>query len=101
MPPARATRSTDVREAGRERAAARATQAWMASDAPLRMAVPLVWTPLMRVSALKGTNSRPRGDLLALAQAEALLGEDDDRAALGGLVGQRGELGRLGQVALA
>ena len=39
-------------------------------------------------------------DLLPLAEAEALLGEHDDGAALGGLVGQGGELGRVGQVAL-
>ena len=32
-------------------------------------------------------------------QAELLLGEDDDRAALGRLVGERGELRRLGEVA--
>ncbi len=36
------------------------TQASTASAAPLRMDVPLVWTPLIRVSALKGMNSRPR-----------------------------------------
>ncbi len=62
--------------------------------------MPLEWTPLMRVSALKGTNSSPE-QLVALAQAEALLGEDHDRAALGRLVGERGELRGLGQLALA
>jgi hypothetical protein len=35
-----------------------------------------------------------------LAQAELLLGEDDDRAALRSLVGEGGELGRLGELAL-
>ena len=38
---------------------------------------------------------------LALAQPEPLLGEHDDRAALGRLVGERGELRDLGQLALA
>ena len=36
---------------------------------------------------------------LALAKAVALLGEDDDRAPLGRLVGERGELGDLGELA--
>ena len=34
---------------------------------------------------------------LAAAQVELLLGQDDDRAALGGLIGQRSELGGVGQ----
>ena len=37
---------------------------------------------------------------LALAEAEALLGEDHDRAPLRRLVGQAGELGRIGELAL-
>ena len=37
---------------------------------------------------------------LALAQVEALLREHDDRAALGRLVGERGELRDLGELAL-
>ena len=36
---------------------------------------------------------------LALAQAVAVLGEHDDRAALGRLVGEARELGRVGELA--
>jgi hypothetical protein len=37
------------------------------------------------------------GQVALAAQVELLLGEDDDAAALGGLVGQGGELGGVGQ----
>ena len=37
---------------------------------------------------------------LALADVEALLGQHHDGAALGGLVGQRGQLGRVGDLLL-
>ena len=37
---------------------------------------------------------------VALADVEALLGQHDDGAALGGLVGQRGQLGGVGQLLL-
>jgi hypothetical protein len=50
----------------------------------------------MRVCAVKGTKPRVRQHV-ALAQVELLLGQHDDAAALGRLVGQRGELRGVGQ----
>ena len=52
-------------------------------------------TPLIRVCAVKGTNSVPGCGDLAAAQVELLLRERHDAAALGRLVGERGELGRV------
>ena len=52
--------------------------------------------PLIRVLAENGTSDRPVQ--VALAQPEALLGEHDDRAALGRLVGEAGELGGVGEL---
>ena len=52
----------------------------------------------MRVEAEKGMNS-VLSELL-LTQSEALLGQHDDRASLGRLVGERGELRGLGEVEL-
>ena len=52
----------------------------------------------MRVEAENGTNCVLAE--LPLAEAEALLGEDDDRAALGRLVGERRELRDLGELEL-
>ena len=52
----------------------------------------------MRVVAVNGTNSCCRR--APLAQAELLLGEHDDRAALGRLVGEGSELRDLGEVEL-
>ena len=69
----------------------------MASAEPLRICVPGRSTPDMRVCALKGTNSariplrsRPRRFVL-------FLGEDDDGAAFGRFICQRGELGGVGE----
>ena len=51
---------------------------------------------------LRGEGDERRAELLDLALADAvlLLGEDDDAAALGRLVGERGELGGVGEIAL-
>ena len=57
-----------------------------------------------RHARLRGERARTTASCraeLAPAQAVALLGEHDDRAALGRLVGQRGQLRGLGQLALA
>ena len=51
----------------------------------------------MRVCAVNGTSSRRAS--VALAEAEPLLREHDDRAALGRLVGEARELRRVGQLA--
>ena len=48
----------------------------------------------------EGHEARAQRVDVPLAQAEALLGEDDDAAPLGRLVGQRGELRRVGQLPL-
>ena len=48
----------------------------------------------------EGDEARAERRHVVLAQAELLLGEDDDRAALRGLVGEGGELRRLGELAL-
>jgi hypothetical protein len=58
-------------------------------------------TPLMRVCAEKGTKVRAERLDLALAQVELLLGEHDDAAAFGRLVGQRGELRDVGEFLFA
>ena len=55
----------------------------------------------MRVCAENGTKVAPRARDVALAQAELLLGEHDDAAAFRRLVGKRGELRRVGELALA
>ena len=55
----------------------------------------------MRVCAEKGMNVRLVLGNFAAAQAVLLLGQHDDGAALGRLVGQAGELRRVGQFALA
>ena len=60
----------------------------------------------MRVWAVKGMKRIPSGDLgagahRAPAQAVLLLGQHDDAAPLGRLVGQRGQLRQLGQLARA
>ena len=76
-----------------------ATQRRIASPAPLRRRVPLRSTPLMRVCAVNGTKLRVLRQQLVLADA-VLLGEHDDRAALGRLVGQRRVLRGLGELGL-
>ena len=60
------------------------------SAAPLRTIMPFRLTPLMRVCAVKATNSAC-GQLVNFAAADAvfLLGQDDDAAAFGGFIGQR------------
>ncbi len=75
------------------------TQRMTASPAPLRSREPSRSTPLMRVCAVNGTNVAACGSELVLAQP-VLLGQHDDRAALRRLVGQRGELRHLREVAL-
>ena len=99
--PARATPSTmlDRARPGSCRRAPRRS-ARTASAAPLRSSRPSRSTPLMRVSAENGMKRARGGREVAVAEVEPLLGEDDDRAALGRLVGQRRELRGLGQLAL-
>ena len=53
--------------------------------------------PLMRVWAVKGMNVALSARHVAAADAVFLLGQHDDGAALGRLVGQRGELRRVGE----
>ena len=53
----------------------------------------------MRVCAVNGTNVAPSSCDVALADAELLLGEHDDAAAFGRLVGERGELRGVGELA--
>ena len=74
------------------------TQRRIASAAPLRM---------LRPSDVDAAHARLRGERdelgavqLAAAEAVALLGEDDDRAPLGRLVGEARELGRVGELLL-
>lgn len=55
----------------------------------------------MRVWAVKGTTTKPDWRQLALADAEALLGEHHHTASLGRLVGQACQLSRIGKFALA
>ena len=69
-----------------------------ASAAPLRIIVPFRLTPLIRVVGAEGDELVLAEG--ALAQAELLLREHDDRAAFGRLVRERGELRDLGQLAL-
>ena len=76
------------------------THALTASPAPLRRRRPPMSTPLIRVSAVNGTKVACGSAQLALADAVPLLGEDHDRAALGGLVGERRELRDLGELLL-
>ena len=71
----------------------------IASPAPLRSCWPSMSTPLMRVCAVNGTNSACSVRHVVLADA-VLLGQHDDRAPLGRLVGERGELRDLGQLGL-
>ena len=52
----------------------------------------------MRVCALNGHEGRAERVDVALAEAVLLLGEDDDAAALRRLVGERRELGRVGEL---
>ena len=55
----------------------------------------------MRVCAVNGTNVRAAARDVALAQAELLLGEHDDAAPFGRLVGERRELRGVGELLLA
>ena len=71
----------------------------MAFGAPLRIWRSPMSTPLMRVCAENGTKVAPSAPQVALAQIEALLGEHDDAAPFGRLVGERGELRGIGQLA--
>ena len=72
----------------------------MASAAPLRIWRPFRLTPLIRVWAVNGDERGAELLDVALADPVLLLGQDHDAAALRRLVGQRGELGRVGEVAL-
>ena len=69
----------------------------MASAAPLRTCRPFRSTPLMRVWAVKGTNVAPSFSISRSRSPVLLLGQHDDAAALGRLVGERRELGRVGE----
>ena len=60
----------------------------IASTAPLRTDDAPASTPLMRVWAVNGMKVAASSRHVAAADAEFLLGQHDDRAALGGLVGQ-------------
>ncbi len=60
VPPERATLLTTASRPSGAVPPRAATQDATASAAPLRMEVPFVWTPLIRVSALNGMNSSPR-----------------------------------------
>jgi hypothetical protein len=51
----------------------------------------------MRVCAVKGTKVARAGRQVPPRRLNLLLGEDDDAAALGRLVGERGQLGGVGQ----
>ena len=73
-------------------------QRLIASAAPLRIARPSRSTPLIRVSAVNGISVPSARS--PLAQAETLLRQHDDRAALRRLVGEARELGRVGEVGL-
>ena len=53
----------------------------------------------MRVCAVKGTSVASPS--LAFTEVEPLLGEDDDRAAFRGLVGEARQLRRLGELELS
>ena len=68
-------------------------------DRALADRLPSRSTPLMRVCAVNGTKRRVELAHVAAANAVLLLGQDHDRAALGGLVGERGELRRVGELA--
>ena len=58
-------------------------------------------TPDMRVCAVKGTNSISCELSSLPAQSVSLFGENDDRAAFGSFVGQRGKLRGVGHLGLA
>ena len=60
----------------------------MASTAPLRMMLPGKFTPLMRVCAVKGTNSASQTRQIAAAKVVLLLGQHHDGPALRRFVGE-------------
>ena len=60
---------------------------------------PSTSTPLMRVCAEKGMNCALQRRHVAAANAVFLLGQHDDRTAFRRLVGERGKLRRIGQLA--
>ncbi len=72
----------------------------MASTAPLRTHEPSISTPLMRLCAVNGMNFAPQLVDVAAADAVFLLGQHDDGAAFRRLVGERGELRRIGKLLL-
>ena len=100
VPPARAMRSTTACSSGetlpplrlRRSAAIGVGRALRGSRRPSTS------TPDMRVCAVNGTNAADLSAQLAAADAVLLLRQDDDRAPLRRLVGQRGELRRVGQL---
>ena len=100
VPPVLGDALDRVVELGRARVRRSAsTNALTASGAPLRICWPSRSTPLIRVVAVKGMNSASTLGERALADP-VLLGQDDDRPPLGRLVGQRGELGDVRELAL-
>ena len=75
----------------------------LSATAPIASAAPLRISPAFEVDAaharLRAEGDELRAERLHVAPADAvlLLGEHDDRAAFGRLVGQRGQLRRVGQ----
>ncbi len=71
----------------------------MASAAPFanlsHAPVATMSTPLIRVCAVNGTNVALSAAHVTLSNAVPLLGEDDDAASLGGLVGEGAQLRRV------
>ena len=98
--PSRAMRSTSASSSAGAAPPSSATQRTIASPAPLRSSGPVEVDAAH--ARLRGERHEARlvGGELALADA-VLLGQHDDRAALGRLVGQRGELRGLGELGLA
>ncbi len=88
VPPSRPMRSSSGCSSGGAWPPSSCTHARIASPAPLRRRVPSKSTPLIRVCG--GERDEVRVELAQIVLADpVLLGEHDDRAALGRLVGQR------------
>ena len=103
VPPERAMRSTAARNAGgstNSRPVASPANLRMASTAPLRSLRAPISMPDSRVVA-ENSMKPLRGGASGMADPVLLLGQRDDRAALGRLVGKAGEQGRLGRLMLA
>ena len=75
------------------------TQRRTESAAPLRIDATVLEVDAAH-AGLRGEGDERRADELALADAVALLGEHDDRAAFGRLVGEARELRGVGELLL-